>query len=202
MKLNSKKLSVLLLGLSVTATLLAESWTYHNNFTSATSIAFRNTNELWMSAKGGLLKYDRSSGQKQFFSPGTDDLPSFQIEQVAVHPQTNEVWIGTYDNGLAVLNSNSRWTRIPFPDNGAKLYEMKIAANGDVWAATTLGLYRYSGGRFETFLRPAPQRTSSVWGLDFLPNGTLLLATENPAIFDPASLQFQNITCSAIAYGN
>jgi ligand-binding sensor domain-containing protein len=201
MKNNLQKLLASFVGLLISGALFAESWTWHHNFTQVTSMAMRNGNEIWIAAKGGLLMYQPSGGQKQFFKPGPDALPSFDVERVMVHPQTNDIWIGTYDNGIAVLN-NSGWTHFPFPDPAAILYEMKIAANGDIWAATSAGLYRYANSQFETYFSTANPSNPKIWDFDLMTNGNLLLASESPIVFDPLSLQIQAIPCSLVAYGD
>lgn len=180
------------------ACVFAVEWTNFSNYREATSIALRG-DEVWMSAKGGLVMYHRATGEKTFYKKAPDELPSLSVERVAVHPQTNDIWIGTYDNGLAVLHDDT-WTHIPFPDsNTVWLYEMKIAPNGAVWCATSKALYRYENNQFTTFLHQVPAETP--WDIDLFPDGKLLCGHSAPFIFDPADASTKFITTTTFAYG-
>jgi ligand-binding sensor domain-containing protein len=201
MKSGLKKLMVALLSLTMATGVMAGNWINFSNYTEVTSIAVRNGNEVWVAAKGGLLMYNQTSGEKTYFIKGPDELPSLAIERVRVHPQTNDIWIGTYDNGIAYVH-NGTWTHLPFPEHDARLYEMKIADNGDVWAATTRGLYRCRNNQYTSFLTSAPQSVSLCWDFDFLPNGKILGAFFKPFIFDPATNENHMLTSTTFAYGS
>lgn len=199
MKSGLKKLMVAILSLTTATGVMAGNWINFSNYTEVTSIAVRNGNEVWVAAKGGLLMYNQTSGEKTFFIKSENELPSLAVERVRVHPQTNDIWIGTYDNGLAYVH-NGTWTHLPFPEYDARLYEMKISTNGDVWAATTRGLYRCRNNQYTSFLTSAQQGMSLCWDFDFLPNGKILGAFFKPFIFDPATNENYMLTSTTFAY--
>lgn len=174
----------------------AGNWVNYSNYIQATCLAKRG-NELWLSDKSGLLMVNSTTGEKTFFKKSPTELPSLTVERVQVHPITNDIWIGTYDNGLAMLHNNT-WTHIPFPIAGAMLYEMKIAADGTVWSATTEGIYKYQNGTFTNYLGGFNQ---APWDIELLSNGKILCASNMPYIFDPATLHIQEIPSTVIAYG-
>ena len=157
----------------------AGNWKNFSNYMQPTCIASRG-NEIWISDKSGLVMYDNSNGTKTYFRKSPTELPSLTVERVVVNPLTTDIWIGTYDNGLAMLHNNT-WTHIPFPASDALLYEMKIAPDGSVWAATTQGRYRYQNGSFTNFLTGF---SNSFWDIDLMPNGKILCGSHQPIIFD------------------
>ncbi|HLP19930.1 MAG TPA: hypothetical protein VK174_06495, partial [Chitinophagales bacterium] len=191
---TTRIITSLLIVMTMAGSSNAGNWTNFSNYQQATCIAQRY-NELWVSDKGGLLMYNTTTGEKTFYDKTQNALPSLTIERVRVHPQTMDIWIGTYDNGLAMLH-NGTWTHIPFPTADAMLYEMKIASDGTVWSATTEGVYRYQNGSFTLFLQ-----NNAPWDIDLMPNGKLLCGHHEPFIFDPATLSTQPINSSVFAYG-
>ncbi|MFN8286932.1 MAG: two-component regulator propeller domain-containing protein [Chitinophagales bacterium] len=172
-------------------------WVNFSNFMEVTSLTTRNGNELWVSGKGGLVMYNTATGDKTFFTKGDDQLPSLAVERVEASPLNANIWIGTYDNGLAFL-SNGHWTHVPFPDKKAMLYEMKIAGDGTIWASTNVALYRYQNSVFTTYL---DYQNGSPWDFDLMPDGRLLCASFQPFIFDPATQSVTTINTSTFAYG-
>lgn len=195
-----KSIALFLAAMLAAVQTFAGNWTNFSNYIQVTSFATRG-NEIWISDKAGLVMYDKVSGQQTFFKKGPDALPSLTVERVAVHPQTSSIWIGTYDNGLAQYNGTV-WTHIPFPDDNAMLYEMKIAPDGAVWAATTRGLYKYQNAAFTTYLPTPYSSASPIWDFDFAPNGKLFCGANQPFFYDPATDNMQVLTTTAFAYGS
>lgn len=188
-------LTAALMGIALAG--FAANWVNFSNFMEITSLTTRNGNEVWVSGKGGLVLYNTTTGDKTFFTKGVDQLPSLSVERVAVSPLNANIWIGTYDNGLAFL-SNGQWTHVPFPDKKAQLYEMKIAGDGTVWAATTSGLYRYQNNVFTTYL---DYLNGAPWDFDLIPDGRILCGGSQPFIFNPADQTSTVINTTAFAYG-
>jgi|GEM_PF-7099942 len=188
--------SVMALVLNVSAA----GWNNLSNYTKVNDIAIRN-NEVWVAATGGVMMYDKNTGEKTFFTKGQNQLPSLAVERIAINALTNDIWIGTYDNGIAKFN-NGTWLSYPYPDKGAMLYEMKIAANGTIWCATTHGLYKFVNGVYTTYLATTQQSVAAMWDIDLFPNGTILCASSEPYIYNPATNQITNIQSSVFSYSH
>ncbi|MDB5281259.1 MAG: two component regulator propeller domain protein [Bacteroidota bacterium] len=182
----------------VAGSLIASNWTNFSNITKINQVAVYNNN-VWVAATGGLLSYDKTTGAKTFFSKDVDKLPSLSVEKVVVNQLNGNVWIGTYDNGLAVYNGTS-WTHFAFPDPTTMLYQLRIAANGTVWCATSFGLYKLENGQFTSYLANNSQSVASAWDIDLFPNGKILYGQSLPFIFDPATNQVQFINSTSQAY--
>ncbi|MFN8309925.1 MAG: T9SS type A sorting domain-containing protein [Chitinophagales bacterium] len=186
-------IAVVMLALGVPA--IAGNWANLSNFTKVTGMAVHG-NDLWVTAKGGVLRYNLSTGNKQFISKVNGDLNSLQVEAVSVSKVTGDIWIGTYDNGIAKFNGTN-WTKINLPANSGNLYTLKVAADDAVWIATTLHFYRYKNGTFTDYpLAGAP------WDFEFMPNGKIFCGSNQPFIFDPATSSRLDFTNSIFAYGN
>jgi ligand-binding sensor domain-containing protein len=200
MKNAFRKIAVLVVaGLVSISAVFAVNWANISNFTDITAITVKN-NQVWVAAKGGLLMYDKTNGAKTFFQKRDNELPSISIERVAVSPISGDIWIGTYDNGLAVFNGT--WQHLPFPQPDAMLYEMKIAQDGAVWCCTSRGIFCYRNNQFYTYLPNDYQSPSICWDIDLLPNGKLLCANFTPFIFDPVNNTQQPIATTTFAYSH
>lgn len=179
---------------------LANNWRNLSNYTDITQVTIHN-NTVWVAAKGGLMKYDQLSGAKTFFSKSPGQLPSLSVERVLPNMITGDIWIGTYDNGIARFNG-STWQSYPYPDAGTLLYEMKMAPNGTIWCATTRGIYKFENGIYTTYLPNGSSSASAAWDIELLPGGRLLCAGNKPFIYTPATNQIKEIPTSTFAYGH
>jgi ligand-binding sensor domain-containing protein len=103
-------------------------------------------------------------------------LPSLMVEDIAAGP-AGEIWIGTYDNGM-VRVQNGQWTLYPYPAS-VMLYHFAVTPAGDLWCATSAGLYKFSNQTFTWINNPL---TGSTWDVKIFPNGRLLLASNQPHI--------------------
>lgn len=190
-------LALVLLALN---TAFAGEWQNLGNYKSITQVTVHNNN-VWVAAKGGLLKYDKVSGIKTYFEKGPNQLPSLSVERVLPNMITGDIWIGTYDNGIARFDGNT-WQTFPYPDRDVLLYEMKMAPNGTIWCATTRGLYKFENGQYSTYLPNGSSSASAAWDIDLLPGGRLLCGGNKPFIYNPATNQVKEITTSTFAYGH
>ena len=111
---------------------------YYNNFRQNTDAEPRG-NEMFVTAKGGVLIYNMLTSQKQFYTKANSNLPSNEVEQVAKSNITNDIWIGTYDNGLARWNGTD-FDVFAFPANFGLLYSMKFGPDGNLYIQTNNGL--------------------------------------------------------------
>lgn len=180
---------------------IANNWRNLSNYTEVTQVTVHN-NTVWVAAKGGLMKYDQLSGVKTFFGKGPGQLPSLSVERVLPNLITGDIWIGTYDNGIARFNG-STWQSYPYPDAGTLLYEMKIDnTTGAIWCATTRGIYKFENGAYATYLPNGSSSASAAWDIELLPGGRLLCGGNEPFIYTPATNQVKVLTTSTFAYGH
>ncbi|MFN8278301.1 MAG: two-component regulator propeller domain-containing protein [Chitinophagales bacterium] len=192
-----KKTMTLILGaiLLQSAFAAAPTWMNISNYTRVTAV-LADGNEVWVAAKGGLMRYSTNSGNRNFYKKAPGALPSLSIEALARNVVNGDIWIGTYDNGLVKFDGN-QFTTIPLPSGSGKLYTIKTAPDGAVWAVTENAVYQYKNGTFNTFLA-----AMNVWDVAPMPNGKLFCGNTAPFIFDPATQQSQMLHTSTFSYSH
>lgn len=196
----TKTLTVAVTMLLIVTSVKAADWKNISNFSSITHITVQGNN-VWVAAKGGLMKYDQVSGTKTFFEKGPGKLPSLSVERVVPNMITGDIWIGTYDNGIASFNG-STWQSYPYPDPGTLLYEMKMEPNGTIWCATTRGIYKFVNGTYSVYLPNGHSSASAAWDIELLPGGKLLCAGNEPFIYTPATNNLEVLSTSTFAYSD
>ena len=197
MKTRNNYISLLLLALAVTSKSIAAGWDNFSNITLTTDALVKH-NTLWITAKGGIIKVDLTTGQRSFIHKGEAGLLSASVEKIITNALTGDTWIGTYDNGLARWNGTS-FESYPFPQN-MLLMNMRFDPLGKIWLESDMGLFRFDPATgVYTKLNDTPSNswTYNAWGYDFLPshkavvfNGTtnLILDVPSGAVID----SFQN----------
>ena len=68
------------------------------------SLAFDRRGNLWLGSYNGLAGYDAGSGDFEIYNTLNSGLTDDEIKVLMVHPQTNELWVGT-DRGISVMES-------------------------------------------------------------------------------------------------
>ncbi len=168
MKSKSNFFPIVVLSLLMVSKSFAAGWENFSNITSTTDALVKN-NTLWITAKGGIIKINQTTGQKTFIHKGEVGLLSSSVEKVLTNALTGDTWIGTYDNGLARWNGTS-FESYPFPHN-MFLKNMRFDHFGKIWMESDLGLFRFNpdNGTY-TKINDAPSNAwvYNAWGFDFL----------------------------------
>lgn len=153
---------------------------------SVLSVAQDHSGFLWFGTLDGLNRYDGTSFRVHRADP-TDErsLPSSAVLALLVD-HDDDIWIGTR-RGLARLGRDRRsFERWPLrgtsivanagPDREPSVEALLETDTGDVWVATTAGLYRIEAQLGRDASRPAPRITrvleAPVYGLGVDPTGT------------------------------
>lgn len=99
----------------------------------------------WIATEdGGVVIHDSVKGT---FSPFTA-IPQLgtNVHSLYFDKQENVMWIGTFRNGLYCYNLSSHSTKHYLESNGHNLnsvFGIARQKNGNLWIATTLGLFKY-----------------------------------------------------------
>ena len=174
--INMICLTVLLIGFNHVH---AVDWLNWSNYSKVTGLVQRGS-EIWIAGHGGVMKLDTITLQKTYYIKTAGQLPSLMVEDIALESATGDIWIGTYDNGMVQVH-NGQWTTYPYPAN-VTLYHFAIASNGTIWCATSSGLYKFVNNVFTPVNN---SNTFSSWDVKLFPNGKMLLASNQPAVYDP-----------------
>lgn len=125
---------------------------YKNNtgnaaFNVVRGITEDNDGNFWMATDGGLCKFNRSSRvfTAYHYNPkNKNSVSSNSILSVHFSKQDNQLWIGTYDNGLDVMDTKTgAFTHYKQSDgNSIKsdgIYGLYEDRKGNIWAGTRDG---------------------------------------------------------------
>jgi len=133
---------------------------------------------VWVShaqmAGGGISAID---GDTWTTYPG--DPPLDQVNAL-VAANDGTIWAGTYDQGVVRFDGQS-WTGYTtaegLPSN--RVFELRLAPDGRLWAITDLGLAYFDGNAWLPFGHPAG---TVVQTLAFAPEGIMWLGTDHGVI--------------------
>lgn len=107
---------------------------------------------LWLATNGGgLIKFNKSTGEMQFFDKANSQLPDMVINEIKPYG-VDSLWICT-NNGLARFD-NGEWTvynveNSDLPSN--TVYSIDIDGSGDVWIGTDKGFVLLSGNTWTVY---------------------------------------------------
>jgi hypothetical protein len=171
-----------------TASLYAGSWENYSNITQVTDAAPLG-DHVWATCKGGVIDFNNADNSKIIYKKGDAGLPSASIEQVAVNPADNTIWVGTYDAGI-VKWTGTNFITYPFPDV-MSLYRMKFDSFGKIWIQANTGMYSFDCTSHEyTFINSLAGVGWSfdAWDFDITPDNHVLIFTgTNCLVIDAAS---------------
>lgn len=106
---------------------------------------------LWLATDGGLVKYEKSTGNKVFYNRSNSNLPYNYVTSVAVEGNGN-IWIGTWD-GLSmfdgdVFNNYYSYTS-DLPND--RISSLAFDHSGNLWIGTLRGIAKFDGTDWQTF---------------------------------------------------
>lgn len=143
--------------------------------------------EVWVATDAGIFTLNPSTGAVTgHITKAAGGLPSNEIEAMAIHPQTMQPFIGTYDVAMAHLDASGEWQRIAYPESiiaqaqGDKVmtYCLQFDAQGRLWAGTSVGLLLYDNDEWTFFNQSSSQNfLRNVWSMSLDEDGALLAAS-------------------------
>lgn len=121
---------------------VANSWENYKNFSVTTDILYAN-GKTYITAKGGLMIEDNTTHQKTFLTKSNSNLPSNLLENILQVSGKADIFIGTYDNGLAIINNN-QITSIQYPANFGLLYNMVEGPGSNIYLQSSNGAFQFN----------------------------------------------------------
>jgi ligand-binding sensor domain-containing protein len=131
------------------ATLIAQPGTWRSYLTpSRINDYMEYAGEVWVATDAGIFTLNPATGAVTgHLTKAAGGLPSNEIEAMAIHPQTMQPFIGTYDVAMAQLNTDGEWHSIEYPQfivdqaQGDKVmtYCLQFDGQGRLWAGTSVG---------------------------------------------------------------
>ena len=181
-----KNILTLLLLFTSTYLLIAQdaSWI---NYTEPERVGglLETPNTIWLSTNGGLIEIEKDNWSTNYWTKANAGLSSNDIEDIAVHPSSQNIYIGTYDVALMVReNGSNDWEKLPYPSSitdevGAMIrtYCLEFDDQGILWIGTDKGLIRYDGENWDLMGPSDHHFLGGVWGLEYAENGKLYISS-------------------------
>lgn len=131
---------------------------------------------LWLAAEfDGLLRFD---GQQYLRFVRNDKAPKVSYSQV-VSDSSNQLWIGTWGQGLWLLDSKRKqWQQVAGVPNDARIQTLWVSANNRLWIGTTQGLYQLDPSKRHAEPWPALAH-HRIWQIAEANHGVLWIATSD-----------------------
>ena len=100
---------------------------------------------VWVGTGGGLVKLNKTTGEKTFLNKGNSGLPSNGVTSIVIDGSGNK-WIGT-SGGLAKFDGTT-WTVYNISNSGLpsnSVTSIAIDGSGNKWIGTIAGLAKFDG---------------------------------------------------------
>ncbi len=154
-------------------------WVNYTNVQNINVIAYEG-DFLWIGTDGGLVKFNRTSGEKHCYNMANSGLPSNKITALAIDNNGNK-WIGAAtfsgpSGGGLVKFDNQTWMLYNSTNSGLPYNYVTCIAfdiNGDKWIGTQWGLAKFDGlnwTKYDQWNSGLPQNDISDIAIDA--NGT------------------------------
>jgi len=140
---------------------------------------------MWIGSNNGVMvRY--SPHTKTVLDSWTTDKPldGFSAMNIqSVCRSGDDLWIGTYDEGLGRLNLKTGRCRVYSSRQGLSDRSVNVVfrdKTGSIWAATMSGVYRYDREKDSFVLK---RTTTSIIAMSQTPDGSIWLATFGSGVF-------------------
>lgn len=137
------------------------------------------SNELWISAYGGVTKYNTENSTFDIIT-SQDGLSNNFV--YTTHIDEQGVWLGTDGGGVNIQHPDGHWSSLTREDGVAEddVLMIKSAGENRYWFCTDGGLTLYDrpNSTFENFLSPSKLAGGWVWDIDQL-DEKVYVATDN-----------------------
>ncbi|MBR9922507.1 MAG: hypothetical protein GYB31_16850 [Bacteroidetes bacterium] len=158
-----------------------ESWQYYVDSENINEIVEQD-GSLWMATNKGVVTWDKANQTGTYYYTHNSNLPFSHISSIT-RDVDGQIWIGTYDNMLAVFE-NGDWTttEVPLPDNfsgNPQLFTLTIGPDNRKWIGTNYGLVIEDAGEWTIYTdQDVPEGfLFDIWEIDINPiNGNAYIA--------------------------
>ncbi len=158
----------------------AQEWVSHQSQQKINDLV-ETSNDLLLATDNGLVVINKLTFEKTIFTKSNSNLPFNHIQTITQTPN-GDTWIGTYDLRLAQFDG-SDFTNITVPEgifnpNTIKLYDLKFAPNGDLWAGTSQGIFRKENQNWLQYgTEELGNDLGAVWDIEIEENGDVFIAS-------------------------
>lgn len=135
---------------------------------------------LWMATDGGLLKYNKNSGEIKKYTKANADLPGNRLSSIVINGKT--LWLGTRYEGIGLGEFNENECAIYNPNNsGLKLFTdhsaLAIDESGQLWIGERFNITSFDGKHFTSYNCPINPTMSNTGIIQLLTDGDIIYAS-------------------------
>ena len=151
-----KKLFVIFLMLGFNSSYLFSqpfpSWLNYS-FSQRVSDISLTDNFVWVSTQGGLVKYNKTTGEKTYFNRANANLPDNNLLSLFCNTD-DDFWVGGINYGIGNFCEkqcriyNQANSGLPFDQYNSKI---QVDKNGNVWVASFRYIARFDGANWKTW---------------------------------------------------
>jgi ligand-binding sensor domain-containing protein len=158
-----------------------------------------NGDELLLASNAGLVVVNKTSLDKSIFTTSDTNLTNDHIQSIALSSNGN-TFIGTYDVVVARFDG-SDFVDIEVPvgisnPNTVKLYDLEVSDDGDLWVATSEGIFRKQDANWIKYAEEELGDTFfEVWDIEIDQSGYVYAGAQNGV------LKFENGSWTNISSG-
>lgn len=143
-----------LMGIGILSGQTNSAWLNYTSSEKVCNIKVRG-NDVWLATLGGLVKYDKTTGEKNYYTKASSGLPSNHVVDLDFD-QTGSLWVSTKYNGIGKFNTSTH-NCVVYNQNNSGLpfdqwnYVIKIDKNNNVWVGCQKWLACFNGETWQTW---------------------------------------------------
>lgn len=143
-----KSTFILVLSVFTCIAVAQDKWEFYTNTNQITDIAEQDS-LLWISTKGGLVRFNKTTKTHRLFTSLNSPLRSNSVETVEPDMEGN-IWIGTYDMGIAKIEPNiNQWNSMDVDFSNNQTFDIKVDKYNNKWIGGAILLKLNNNNVFE-----------------------------------------------------
>ncbi len=164
-------------------------WTHYNAgnsglpFNTVNAIQVDSSGNLWIGTDYGLARLD-TAGAWAVWQTANSGIPGNAIRSLHLDPASGGLWVGTFQNGVALFDGNTDWTVYNTSNSGLSddyVRSIALDSQGGAWFGTAGGLCRLLNGNWTLWYQQNTpvMRSSNISALGVDQAGTVWIGTIN-----------------------
>lgn len=136
-------------------------------------------NYLWAATRGGLVHYNKSTGEKEFFNRSNSSIEDNQFYSV-FKAKNGDLWMDTFGSSLTRFDGTT-WTNYNSsnsPFQGGIVWSITEDTLQNLWFGTSSGLVKFDGTTWTNYLKSnSGLPDNSIKCISASPDGTIWVGT-------------------------
>lgn len=138
-------------------------WENHVNTHKVKSILV-DGDYLWLATNGGLVKYNKTTGENIFYNKGNSYIPDNFINNLVKDAKGN-IWFTCHFNGIAMFDG-AAFTRFNDENSSIPSIQWNVSiqtdTKGNIWFGSLRNVVKYNGNTWEIWETGSPISSSNM----------------------------------------